>query len=404
MSLIRKSENLKNVHSDIRGELYIKALEMEAAGIPVLKLNTGNPAAFGFRMPESIRTAVTSSLDRALGYCDLRGMLPARQAILQYHLSRGLRGITENDIFIGNGVSEVVSMALTALLNRDDEVLVPSPCYSLWTNSVILASGKPVLYCCDEQAEWNPDIADIERKITPKTKAIVIINPNNPTGAVYNRETLEKLVAIAKQHNLVLFSDEIYDRLVLDNIPYTSTAAIGQDVTVITMNGLSKSHCACGFRCGWLVISGPADTAAELREALTTLAALRLCSNAIMQLAIPAALADSDYTEKMIAPDGRLSRQRQAACDELDAIDGIRYVKNSAAFYLFPRIDLSRFDFADDHAFAAGLLEEKHILTIPGSGFSWEPHDHFRIVALPQEEVLRDAVHQIGEFLEAHRR
>ncbi len=403
MKIIKKSSNLQFVHSDIRGTLYIEALKMEKEGKKVLKLNTGNPAAFGFKMPESISNVIKDNLDLALGYCDVKGMPNAREAIANYHLSKGIKNVCADDVYICNGVSETVSMALTALLSPNDEILVPSPCYSLWSNSAYVVGAKPVLYMCDEKAGWNPDLKDIESKITSKTKAIVIINPNNPTGAIYSKDILLDILNIARKHNIVVFSDEIYDRLVLDNKEYVSTAALCDDVTVITMNGLSKSHCLCGFRCGWMIISGPKEASKEIREGLTTLASVRLCSNAVMQLAIPTALEDEAYTKEMIAENGRLMLQRQAVMDGLDKIDGISYVKNNAAFYLLPKIDFSKFNLEDDCDFAAGLLREKNILIVPSSGFLYDKKDHFRIVMLPKSEILEKAMEDIGDFLDSKR-
>lgn len=403
MQIIRKSSNLEYVHSDIRGALYVEALKMEKEGQKVLKLNTGNPAAFGFEMPQSIRKAIKENLDSALGYCDVKGMLSAREAIAEYHLSRGIKNVCADDVYICNGVSETVSMALTALLSPNDEILVPSPCYSLWSNSAYVVGAKPILYMCDEKADWNPDLKDIESKITQKTKAIVIINPNNPTGVVYSKEILQGILDIARKHNLVVFSDEIYDRLILDNVEYCSTASLCDDVTVITMNGLSKSHCLCGFRCGWMIISGPKEASKEIREGLTTLASVRLCSNALMQLVIPTALKDEAYTKEMISPNGRLLLQRKAVMDGLNKIDGISYIKNNAAFYLLPKIDFSKFNLADDRDFAAGLLREKNILIVPSSGFLYDKKDHFRIVMLPKAEILKKAMEDIGDFLDSRR-
>lgn len=403
MEVVKKSSNLKFVHSDIRGALYVEALKMEKEGQKVLKLNTGNPAAFGFKMPESISCAIKENLDSALGYCDVKGMPSAREAIAKYHLSRGIKNVCADDVYICNGVSETVSMALTALLSPNDEILVPSPCYSLWSNSAYVVGAKPVLYMCDEKADWNPDLQDIVSKITKKTKAIVIINPNNPTGAVYSKEVLEGVLDIARKHNLVVFSDEIYDRLILDDVEYCSTASLCDDVTVITMNGLSKSHCLCGFRCGWMIISGPKEASKEIREGLTTLASVRLCSNALMQLVIPTALEDEAYTKEMIGQNGRLLLQRKAVMEGLDKIDGISYIKNNAAFYLLPKIDFSKFNLADDRDFAAGLLREKNILIVPSSGFLYDKKDHFRIVMLPKAEILKKAMEDIGDFLDSKR-
>lgn len=393
------SNNLESVHSDIRGDIYMHALELEKQGHKVLKLNTGNPAAFGFKMPQSIKNRIITDVESALGYCDIRGMENARCAIKEYHVSRGIKDIDENDIFIGNGVSEVAYMIITALIGSGDEVLVPTPCYSLWTNFTYLAGGKVHFYKCDESNDWQPDIESIKRGITARTKAIVLINPNNPTGALYSKEILLEIINIARENKLVIISDEIYDRLVLDGEQHIPTGALCEDVTVVTMNGLSKSHCICGLRCGWLCISGNKREKKILRDALVNIASVRLCSNALMQLVIPDALNDRAYTENMINPEGRLTRQRNAVMEELDKINGISYVKNQAAFYIFPKLDIKRFGFESDREFARELLDDKHILIIPGSGFGCADKKHFRIVMLPEEEILRDAIREIGDFL-----
>ena len=393
------SNNLKNVHSDIRGNLYMHALELEKQGEKILKLNTGNPAAFGFKMPESIRDRIVSDAEKALGYCDIRGREDARESIADYHRLNGLKNISEEDIFIGNGVSEVAYMIITALIGKTDEVLVPSPCYSLWTNFTFLAGGTVRYYQCDESNAWQPDVNSIKKSITKRTKALVLINPNNPTGALYSKEILLELIDIARKNNLVIISDEIYDRLVLDEKEHVSTAALADDVTIVTMNGLSKSHCICGLRCGWLCISGLEKEKRVLRDALIKIASVRLCSNALMQLVIPDALKDSAYTKNMLGQDGRLLTQRNATTEELDKIDGISYVKNSAAFYLFPKIELEKYGLESDRDFAEQLLNQKHILVVPGSGFSCADNKHFRIVMLPEENELRRAVKDIGEFL-----
>ena len=393
------SKNLTDVHSDIRGEIYMQALEMERKGDHVLKLNTGNPAAFGFKMPESIKNRIITDAEKALGYCDIKGLEEARVAIRNYHRSKGLKNITEDDIFIGNGVSEAAYMIITALIGQGDEVLVPSPCYSLWTNFTYLAGGKVRFYSCDESNQWAPDVEGIKKGITKNTKAIVLINPNNPTGALYSKEILLEIVDIARKNNLIIISDEIYDRLVLDGEEHISTGVLADDITVVTMNGLSKSHCICGLRCGWLCISGIEKEKKILGEALVKIASVRLCSNALMQRVIPDALADAVYTQSMIGPHGRLLRQRNAVTEELDKIEGISYVKNSAAFYLFPKLDLKAFSLGSDREFAKKLLYEKHILVIPGSGFSCLDNAHFRIVMLPEEEELRNAINRMGELL-----
>lgn len=398
-----RSDKLSEIHSDIRGPLYTRAMQMQARGTQVLKLNSGNPATYGFTMPQSVREALLQSVDNAVGYCDLRGMPQARQAILDYHRKKGIAGIGMDDIYLGNGVSELACICLEALLSFGDEVLVPSPGYSLWSNGARLAGAKPVFYRCDEHSDWYPDAGDIRRKITPKTRAIVIINPNNPTGALYPRQVLESLIQIAREHHLVIFSDEIYDRLVLDGKPHISTASLAEDVPIVTLNGLSKSHCICGFRCGWMVLSGPRDDSRGFREGIFELAAMRLCSNALTQLVVPAALGDSQSTNAMLVPGGRLYEQRRATVQELRKIPGIHFVENSAAFYLFPWMDPTQFSIPQDNTFARELLEEKHILLVPGNGFDWHTPGFFRLVMLPQAQQLRQAVQALGDLLDRYR-
>ncbi len=400
---ILRSDKLANVHSDIRGPVFVEAMRMRKEGIDVLRLNTGNPATFDFKMPDSVRNALLDNADKAVAYCDLKGMPDAREAICDYHKGKGIEGITPDDVFIGNGVSELVTMALTALLNYGDEILVPAPDYSLWTNSVWIAGAKPVHYICDEESNWYPDIKDIKSKITPKTKALVIINPNNPTGALYPKEVLQELVDVAREHQLVIFSDEIYDRLVMDDLEHISTATLAPDLLVCTMNGLSKSHIICGFRCGWMVLSGAKDKAKDFIAGLVQLSAMRLCANALMQLVIPAALADPQSTREMIVPGGRLYEQREATCRELEKIEGISFVKNSAAFYLFPKLDVKRFNITDDQQFAMDYLHSKNVMIIPGRGFSWDKPDHFRIVMLPEPEQIAKAMRDLGDFLKDYR-
>ena len=402
MDLILKSDKLQNVHSDIRGPVFMEANRMRAEGIDVLRLNTGNPATFGFGMPDSVRNALLNNADKAVAYCDLKGMPDARESICAYHKAKGIEGITPDDVFIGNGVSELVTMVLTALLNYNDEILVPAPDYSLWTNSVYIAGAKPVHYICDEQSEWYPDLDDIRKKITPKTRAIVLINPNNPTGTLYPKELLEQIVAIAREHNLVIFSDEIYDRLVMDDLEHVSTATLCPDLLCITMNGLSKSHIVCGFRCGWMLISGAKDKAQDFIAGVRALCAMRLCANALMQLVIPAALNDPDSTRAMLVPGGRLYEQREACCRELAKIPGVSFVKNKAAFYIFPKLD-SRFNITDDQQFAMDYLHSKHVMIIPGRGFNWPTPDHFRIVMLPEPEQMAKAMRDLGDFLADYR-
>ena len=402
--MIELSDRLTHVHSDIRGPLYVEALRMQAAGTPVLKLNTGNPGNFGFTLPESVRQALLEHVDEAVPYCDVRGMAAAREAILAYHQSRGLQGVTIDDIFICNGVSESVSMLMTALVGTGDEVLVPSPCYSLWSNNTYLGGGKPVHYRCDPNNDWNPDLEDIRSKITPRTKAILVINPNNPTGAVYSKQTLLDIAQMARENHLLLLADEIYDRLVLEDLPTYSIAALAPDLPCVTFNGLSKSHIICGFRCGWMVFSGPKEELTAIKHGVMQLAAMRLCGNTLTQLVIPAALSDRESTRAMMAPGGRLYEQSKATVEGLRKIPGVTQVPNRAAFYLFPGLENGAFDFESDEDFAMKFLHEKHILVIPGHGFDCFEDLRFRIVMLPEPERITQAMAQLGEFLDEHRR
>ena len=398
--MIQLADRMEHVHSDIRGPLYREALRMQQEGIDVLKMNTGNPAAFGFTLPESIRAAIEGQEHRAVAYCDFQGMPEARQAIADYETGKGIQGLELGDVYVGNGVSEVVNFALMPLLNPGDEVLVPTPNYSLWSNSILLAGATPVYYRCDEESDWYPDIADLKAKVTTKTRAMVIINPNNPTGAVYSVDVLNQMLQVAREHGLIVFSDEIYDRLVMDGLVHTSTASLAPDLTVVTMNGLSKSHCLCGYRCGWMAISGPREATEKYKEGINQLTSMRLCANALAQLVIPAALQDMETPHSMVSPGGRLYEQRKATLESLDQIPGITYVKNRAAFYLFPKVDVKRFHITDDRKFAQDILRQAHILVVPGSGFDWPVPDHLRLVMLPEAAQLRAAFQKLGQFLE----
>lgn len=398
------STKVNNVHSDIRGPIFFKALEMEASGKKVLKLNTGNPAAFGFKMPSSVKSVILNDVEKSLGYCGIQGMNPALQAICDYETSKGIKNLTTSDIFITNGVSEAANMLCSAIVDDGDEVLMPTPCYSLWSNSVLVCGGKPVYYICDESNEWNPDIDDIRKKITSKTKAIVLINPNNPTGAIYSDEIQLEIAKIAREHGLIVFSDEIYDRLVYDGRTHTSFGKLAsEDITVVTLNGLSKSHCLCGLRCGWIALSGNTKQKEELKKTLVTLASVRLCSNALMQLIIPEALKDTAYTENMVNENGRLYLQRQATERAFKQIEGISCIMNKGAFYIFPKIDTERYNITDTE-FAKGLLEEKNILVVAGTGFNYPTPDHFRIVMLPEPEILENAILEMGDFLKKYKK
>lgn len=388
------------VRSDIRGPLYREALKMEARGEKVLKLNTGNPAAFGFPMPESIREALLDGMAQMSAYSHPAGMAAAKEAVFTYHKAKGIRAFGEEDIFLTNGVSEGVETLALTLFDEGDEVLLPSPDYSLWENSVRLAGATPVFYRCREE-DFLPDTADMEKKITPRTKAILLISPNNPTGTVYSEEVLMKIVALARENDLVLCSDEIYDRLVLDGKKHVSTASLAEDLLCITFNGISKSHVVCGLRGAWMVLSGPEKKKAALRDGLDRLFSMRLCPNTASQIAITAAMKDEAFTETMIRD--LLLPRREAALEVLDTIPGISYVKNNAAFYIFPKLERERFHITDDKKFALDLLLAKKILVVPGSGFSYFSPDRFRLVLLPEEAALKKAMEELGDFLSDYR-
>lgn len=403
MKEILRARRMENVHSDIRGPLFVEAMKLQEEGRNILKLNTGNPASFGFGLPDSIKNALADHIQDGVGYCDFKGMPGSREAICEYEKSKGIKGITADDVFIGNGVSEVVSFALLPLLDSGDEVLVPAPSYSLWGNSVYLAGGKPVFYTCDEKSSWYPDIQDIRSKITSRTKAMVIINPNNPTGMLYPEEILKELAQVAREADLLLFVDEIYDRLVMDGLKHVSLASLAEDIPVVTLNGLSKSHCLCGYRCGWMVISGPRSLTEDYRRGIIQLTSMRLCANSLAQIVIPAALKDMETPASMVRPGGRIYEQREATVRELEKIDGLSFVKNNSAFYIFPKLDVKKFNITDDKMFAHDLMHATDILLVPGSGFDWKDPDHFRIVMLPEAQVLGDAIRRMGEFLDGYR-
>ena len=402
--MIPCSDRLTYVHSDIRGPLYQEALRMESEGTSVLKLNTGNPGRFGFQLPNSVRQALALHIDKAVPYCDVRGMADARNVICTYHIGRGLSAILPNDVFICNGVSEAAQMLMSALVSTGDEILMPSPCYSLWSNNAYLCGGKPVFYRCDPDNQWNPDVDDIRSKVTAKTRALLVINPNNPTGAVYSREVLLQITQIARENHLVLLADEIYDRLVMDGLRHESLGALAPDLPCVTFNGLSKSHIICGFRCGWMVFSGPRGALDDVKNGVMKLASMRLCGNALTQLVIPAALVDSESTHDMVVPGGRLYEQRRATMAGLDLIEGVSYVPSRAAFYLVPRIDTEMYDFESDEDFAMKFLHEYHVLVIPGSGFDWHEDLRFRIVMLPEPAVLTKAMNDLKHFLRHHKK
>lgn len=403
MRTFSKSSKLDNVCYDIRGPVMDEADRMAAEGTKILKLNIGNPAPFNFDAPDEIIKAMTDNLRKAQGYSTSKGVVEARNAILDYHRAKGLSVEGINDIYTGNGVSELIVMVMQGLLDNGDEVLVPAPDYPLWTAAVTLAGGNAVHYICDEQSDWYPDIADMEKKISDKTKAIVIINPNNPTGAVYPKEVLEDIVKLARKHELIIFSDEIYDRLLMDGVEHTSIASLAPDLFCITFNGVSKSHMSAGFRAGWMVLSGDKSKATGYIEGLNMLSSMRLCSNVQAQYIIPAALSGTGSPDKALQKGGRIYEQRECIYNLLNGIDGITAVKPKAAFYIFPKIDAKKFGITNDEQFVLDFLKEKKILLVHGGGFHWEQPDHFRIVYLPETEQLKYSMQELKDFLSTYR-
>ena len=403
MRTFGKADKLENVLYDVRGPVLEEATRMEERGMRILKLNIGNPAPFGFNAPEEVIQDMRDNIVHSQGYSDSRGIFAARKAIMQYAQIKKIPNVTMKDIYTGNGASELIQLSLNALLNNGDEVLIPSPDYPLWTACTNLAGGKAVHYICDEQSEWYPDIQDIESKITPKTKALVIINPNNPTGALYPKEILEQLVDIARRHELVLFSDEMYDRLVMDGLEHISTASLAPDLFCVTFSGLSKSHMACGFRVGWMILSGNKEIAKDYMAGINMLSNMRLCSNVPGQSIIQTALWGYQSVNEYIVPGGRVYEQREYIYKALNDIPGISAVKPKAAFYVFPKIDTKKFNIVDDQQFALDFLREKRVLIVPGSGFNWKEPDHFRLVYLPQIEVLEDACESLQDFLKTYK-
>ncbi len=399
MYTIKKSSKLSNVCYDIRGPVMQEAKRLEEEGYNIIKLNIGNPAPFGLDAPDEIIHDVIINLREAQGYSDSKGIFSARKAIMQYCQQKQIENVGVDDIFIGNGVSELILMAMQGLLDNGDEILVPAPDYPLWTAAVNLAGGKAVHYICDEASDWNPDIEDIKSKITPKTKGIVIINPNNPTGAVYPKDIIEKMVSLAAQHKIILFSDEIYDKILYDGAQHVSTATMAKDILCITFNGLSKSHRIAGFRAGWMVISGDKTHARDYIEGLNILATMRLCSNVPAQFTIQTALGGYQSLNELIVSGGRLREQRDYAHHHITQIPGITCVKPQGAFYLFPKIDAKKFNIKSDLKFIYDLLLDKKVLLVQGTGFNWAQPDHFRIVFLPALEDLKKAIERIGSFL-----
>ncbi|GAB3277622.1 pyridoxal phosphate-dependent aminotransferase [Kineosporia babensis] len=399
---IKQSRKLNHVAYDVRGPVLEEAMRLEAQGHQILRLNIGNPAPFGFEAPEDILRDMISQLPAAHGYSDAKGILPARRAVVQYHRAKGVTEFDIEDVWLGNGVSELISMALQALLNDGDELLIPSPDYPLWTATTTLAGGRAVHYVCDESSGWMPDLADIEAKITDRTMGLVIINPNNPTGAVYPREVLEGLVEIARKHDLMLLCDEIYDQILYDDAVHVSPAALAPDVFTLTFNGLSKAYRVAGFRAGWMVVSGPKQQARDYLEGLQIMANLRLCANVPSQHVIATALG-SDSLNDLLLPGGRLREQRDVTWEMLNQIEGVSCVKPTGALYCFPRLDRKAFPIENDEAFVLDLLREQKVMVVHGRGFNWSAPDHFRIVTLPHAEVLKDAIGRIGEFLDSRR-
>ncbi len=403
MREFKKSTKLDNVLYDVRGPVVDEAARMEEEGMQVLKLNIGNPAPFGFRTPDEVIHDMRRQLTECEGYSTANGLFSARKAIMQYAQLKGIPNVSIEDIYTGNGVSELINLCMSALLDDGDEILIPSPDYPLWTACATLAGGKAVHYICDEQAEWYPDLNDIRKKITDRTKAIVIINPNNPTGALYPKEILLQIVEIARQHQLMIFSDEIYDRLVMDGLEHVSIASLAQDLFCVTFSGLSKSHMIAGFRIGWMILSGNKRIARDYMEGIKMLSNMRLCSNVPAQSIVQTALGGHQSVKSYIVPGGRIYDQREFIFKALTDIPGISAVKPKAAFYLFPKIDVKRFNITDDEKFALDLLRDKKILLIHGGGFNWKQPDHFRVVYLPRVEVLREAAESIADFFSYYR-
>lgn len=399
MREFKKSTKLDNVLYDVRGPVVDEAARMEQNGTHVLKLNIGNPAPFGFRTPDEVVYDMQRQLTECEGYSDSKGLFSARKAIMQYAQIKELPNVTIDDIYTGNGVSELINLCMSALLDNGDEVLVPAPDYPLWTACVTLAGGKAVHYICDEESEWYPDIEDMRKKINDKTKAIVIINPNNPTGALYPREVLQSIVDLAREHQLMIFSDEIYDRLVMDGEEHVSIASLAPDLFCVTFSGLSKSHMIAGFRIGWMVLSGNKRIAKDYIEGLNMLSNMRLCSNVPAQSIVQTALGGYQSVKNYIVPGGRVYEQREYVYKALNDIPGVSAVKPKAAFYIFPKLDTKKFNIVNDEKFALDLLKEKKILIIHGGGFNWDKPDHFRVVYLPRIEVLKDAMENLGDFL-----
>lgn len=403
MKPILKSNKLANVCYDIRGPVLQQAKRMEDEGHKIIKLNIGNLGPFGFDSPEEIQLDMIRNLPNAAGYCDSKGIFAARKAIMHYTQEKNIKGVTLEDIYIGNGASELIVMAMNALLNPGDEVLVPAPDYPLWTAAVSLSGGTPRHYLCDEANGWQPDLDDIRSKITPNTRAIVVINPNNPTGALYPESTLLEIIAIAREYGLIIYSDEIYDKVLYDGETHTAMASLSEDVMTVTFNGLSKNYRSCGYRAGWMVVSGDLRDARDYIEGLDMLASMRLCANVPAQYGIQTALGGYQSINDLVAPAGRLCRQRDLAYELITAIPGVTCVKPKAALYMFPKLDSKIYPIVNDQEFIAELLQAERVLLVQGSGFNWPHPDHFRLVFLPHEDELREAIARLARFLETYR-
>ena len=402
MKPIEKSHKLDHVCYDIRGRIHQEACRMEEEGVRILKLNIGNLASFGFEAPEEVIRDVVRNLPNSQGYCESNGIFSARKAIAQYYQQKGLKNADVEDVFIGNGVSELITTSMNALLNNGDEILVPAPDYPLWTAGVTLAGGHAVHYICDEEQDWFPDLEDIKRKITPRTRGIVIINPNNPTGAVYSTELLQDLIEICREHELMIFSDEIYDKILYDDYAHRSICTLCDDIPIVTYNGLSKVYRACGFRQGWMIFTGPKAKMRGYLEGVRMMMAMRLCANVPLQHAIQTASGGYQSINELIVPGGRLHRQRNAMFERLSAIPGITVKKPHGALYMFPKLDIKRFNIKDDQKFCLDLLRQEKMLVVQGTGFNWIAPDHFRVVFLPDVDVIDDACNRLEHFLKTY--
>ena len=404
MKPVLKSNKLANVCYDIRGPVLQQAKRMEDEGHKIIKLNIGNLGAFGFDSPEEIQLDMIRNLPNAAGYSDSKGIFAARKAVMHYTQQKQIKGVTLEDIYIGNGVSELIVMSMNALLNAGDEVLVPAPDYPLWTAAVSLSGGTPRHYLCDETNGWLPDLDDIRAKITAHTRAIVVINPNNPTGALYPDDLLREIVAIAREHGLIIYADEVYDKVLYDGVTHTAIASLSEDVLTVSFNGLSKNYRSCGYRAGWMVVSGDRQSARDYIEGLDMLASMRLCANVPGQYGIQTALGGYQSIDDLVTPGGRLYRQREVAHELITAIPGVTCVKPKATLYMFPRLDPKIYPIQDDQLFIKDLLQQERVLLVQGTGFNWPHPDHFRLVFLPYEDDLREAIGRIARFLEGYRK